>query len=412
MTIENEDLSYLTDVFTPDITMEELVKNGCSELEMRLQESDTSMLSEGSSILPSAQENGRSGKLHITLDLGGSFAKMGFVNAADLQVLNCASMAIHAVSVNIDFFKFIVQWICRRADKFLREGRIEPSTVIFELGVTFGFPLTTNGQITTMGKGFQLSDEIRSVKITELLQRLFREVQREVGYRYEVRVRGIVNDSVAVYLANAATQRGNDVSLILGTGINACFSLASDRVPSRKCSEKRTHGAAAHLINSEIGFLGKDFIKLSEFDPKDETLFMPLEYVTAGKWIPLTLQKIIFRYNLVSKVAKNLEFDGKLICEILKGSTLTVFGDYQPVIEALTFMLIERAAFYATGAILSILKFTNNDMLQVVRVGYAGSFLRNCPVYKDLINKFSGGKIELEFLEHSNLIGAHVNSSR
>ncbi|SCU97809.1 LAFA_0G13410g1_1 [Lachancea sp. 'fantastica'] len=412
MTVENELLECLKDALTPDLTMEELVENGCLELEKRLQESDTSMLSGGSSILPCAPRGEKMGFLHIALDLGGSFVKLGFVNAANLKVSNCASMAIHAVSVNVQFFRSIVEWICEQAAKFLCEREINPSTVIFELGLTFGFPLTPHGQITTMGKGFQLSDEVKAMKMTVLLQRLFLETQMKGAYGYEVRVGGIVNDSVAVFLANAATEKDNDVSLILGTGINACFSLPSERIPSRKTPGESGDGAVAQLINSEIGFLGQDFIKLSEFDPKDETLFMPLEYVTAGKWIPLTLKNIIFRHNLSSGAAEHLNFDGKLICDILNGSSIAAFGRDQPVIKALTYALIERAAFYATGALLSMLKFTGDDRPHAVRVGYAGSFLRNCTAYRDLIYQFSAGKIELEFLEHSNLIGAHVNSLR
>lgn len=412
MSIGNEELYKLKNVLTPDLTMEELVEKGYLELEKRLHESDTSMLSEGSSSLPCAQYNAKGENFQMALDLGGSFVKVGFVDPANLQVSNCASMAIFPVSVNLQFFKSIVEWVCLNANEFLRDHSNVPAKVIFELGVTFGFPLTTHGQITSMGKGFQLSDEVRSVKMTELMQRLFREVQREKAYRYSVRVGGIVNDSVAVYLANAAANRGNDISLILGTGINACFSLPDHRVPSHKCPEGDRHSATAHLINSEIGFLGQNYIKLSEFDPRGELLFMPLEYVTAGKWIPLTFKNIVSKYKLISDDLGDAEYDGRLICDILNGSTLAKFGKAQTIIEAITHMLIERAAFYTTGAILSILKFTRNDMLSTVHVGYAGSFLKNCSVYKNLINQYSDGKIKLEFLEHNNLIGAHVNCTR
>ncbi|SCU90560.1 LAME_0E09076g1_1 [Lachancea meyersii CBS 8951] len=410
MSAKHEMFDHLKKVLAPDMTMESLIENGCLELEKRLNESDISMLSGGTADLPNFEITETSSRLQIAVDLGGSFVKVGLLDVTNLNVLKCESLPIRPALANTQFFRVIVEWICRQANQFLCERGIDTSTITFELGMTFGFPLTPHGEITDMGKGYQMSHEVRGVKMTELMQQLFCEVTVAESYKFSVYVRGVINDSVAVFLANAATKRGNDISLILGTGINACFSLPTERVPERKYSGSTVSDSAALLINSEIGFLGQYYVKLSEFDPKNEALFMPLEYVTAGKWIPLTLYKIVKSYNLLPESVEHIEFDGKLVCDILAGSTAKTFGAAQTDIAAAATMLIDRAAFYATGALLSIIRFVGEDTNKNARLGYAGSFLKNCALYKSLVHKFSNGVIELEFLEHSNLIGAHVNA--
>ncbi|SCV04880.1 LANO_0G13454g1_1 [Lachancea nothofagi CBS 11611] len=406
MTVPDQLLKKIREVLIPTDTLDALVEQGLLELQSRLEESDVSMLA--CRVVKHLElKRTEVGRVNIAMDLGGSFVKLGFIDTRDHHVMMGESLALERNTVDIQFFHCIVKWICQKVADFISESDVDPTTT-FVLGTTFSFPLNAKGEITTMGKGYVMADQIKGVSVMQLLQQQFNKVLPFENCKFNILVGGVVNDSIAVHLANTATNRGSDISLVLGTGINACFSLPAVKIPKKKCTGS-TLGNGSVLINSEIGFMGKGFIKLTRFDPSCKP-FMPLEYVTAGRWIPLTLFNILQYYNLLPENGSDLQFDGKLICQIVNRSATPVFGEDQSTVECIAGLLIERAAIYASAALLSIFKFKGTNIEKGVRIGYAGSFLHHCDIYKDLIKKFSNGIIELEFLEHSNLIGAYVNA--
>ncbi|SCU98706.1 LADA_0H14862g1_1 [Lachancea dasiensis] len=409
MTIHHHFLDEIETLLEPNESIEELVRLGVLDLELRLQESDTSMLSgEVMKSRPLKFEKWGAHRIPLALDFGGSFIKLAFIDPENGCILKHHSLAVKRTIVDKRLFQDVVDWICQQIDVFLGEsGTICP--IDYVMGVTFSFPLDLNGGLTTMGKGFILTDELKGAKVTELLQWHFDQTVGSRDASFSVLVSGIVNDSVAVYLANAVTNaQKNNISLILGTGINACFSIPASRLPARKLPAD-AKPLDTVLINSELGFLGQRFINLTGFDCTSEP-HMPLEFVTSGRWIPQTLYNILKSYHLLPKVISGLEFDGKLVCGILDGSKTSLFDETQQDVQEITRFLIKRAAIYATAALLSILHFTGSTQSGVVRIGYVGSFLQHCYEYKNLIQEFSQGRLELVFLEHSNLIGAFVNS--
>ncbi|CUS20170.1 LAQU0S01e00562g1_1 [Lachancea quebecensis] len=411
MAIDNGFIQTLRHNILPGAPLEDIINECVTEIEERLRESDVSMLPSGV-IGQNRPVSAPPGEKHLAIDFGGSSIKLGFVCASNLNISWIRTLAVTEREVDLQFFDAIVGWICDQVREYIEANRIEPDA-LFIIGTTFSFPLNERGEVMTMGKGYILTEEVTDVSVTTILEHSFRRVLEKRTLQFRVQLRGVINDSAAVFLANRARDGASDVSLILGTGINACFSLANARLPESK-QGTGVAGDTRVMINSEIGFLGARYVKMTQFDPADEGPIMPLEYVSSGKWLPLTLEKVLRHFEILPDSLEGLEFDGKLVCAILCGATENIFGaERQKQAEEVCKVLVERAAIYTSCALLAVLQFSGHDRKATgsrAEVGFAGSFLQNCAAYRARIEELSGGVVRLRYLENSNLLGAFLHS--
>lgn len=387
--------------------MDSLVEQAFEEMKSRLKTSEISMLP--SRLVEKPQiSRFNPGENWLALDFGGSFVKLGFPLGTSLNIDELRIQTIEDRNINLEFFDRIVEWICRQVEDVIRKRKLENCTK-FHLAVAFSFPLNNSNQLLEVGKGYQIGEDIKHASITDILQQSFDKVISAHSQRFQVEVHGIVNDSVAVYIASRAESHTSDLSLILGTGINACFSMASSEIPAGKLTSLASVDERV-LINSEIGSLGKNFIGLTQFDDFEEPL-MPLEHVSSGKWLPVTLQKVLNQYLLLPESLKETPFDGKLFCEVLSGEARPFYGADTHKAREVALLLVERAATYVCCALLSSLRFVKEESSAgQVYIGYAGSFLQHCEPYRSAIERLSQGRLRLHYLDNSNLIGALLHS--
>ncbi|AAS52826.1 AER143Wp [Eremothecium gossypii ATCC 10895] len=392
-----------------DLSVNQVSRKVAQELQLRLETSTVSMLS--SAVIPEDLCEARSAStvaedFLLAIDIGGTTLKSAIISTVDFQVTAQWAYDIPHRIVDIAFFNRIVQWVCERV--FMHVGR---SRYRFLLGITFSFPLNTKNEITTMGKGFQMTEEVRNVSLRQILEQSFAHIMaHNTKYRFQVSLGGIVNDTVAVFWTNKMLHGGDNIAMILGTGINFCFALPFAAVPRAKmpiaCSED-----VRLLINSEAGFLGANFLPLSQFDQhqgEQAAPFMPLEYLTAGKWIPLSLRNAL-AYCDISSV-RDIEFTGELLGAILDGRASDFFrADEFPAVQDLARTLVDRAAFCLHATIYGIHRFRHgDDPTGAITISFAGSFLRFCTYYYEKLKEVSDGKIKYTFLPDSNLLGASL----
>lgn len=404
-------ISEMRALFSPKLPLDKLIDNVSQELQQRLEASNVSMLPtcvvNDLSLNTIVKSLEGSGTYLLAIDLGGTTLKMGILSIPQFQMVYHQSLDLPHKVVNLKFFREIASWVCEKTHEFILLKGLS-GRLTFLTGITFSFPLNSRNEITTMGKGFTIAEEVTSVSIQEVLEQSFEQVL--VKFDFKIQFYGVINDSVAVYLANKASTEEDGISLILGTGINSCFSLPSLEVPSNKKLLEYSQNDVL-LINSEIGFLGEKYIPLTQFDPpnssKDNIPFMPLEYVTSGNWIPLALGNVLTYYGIMPQTP--LKLNGQLICQILEDETVNIFQDHQDLVRELTTMMIERGVTYLCAALKGISRFKKNDR-QIIQVGYVGSFLRHCKLYQKRVEQISKGSIQLRFLEHSNLIGAAIDT--
>ncbi|SCV02604.1 LAMI_0H01046g1_1 [Lachancea mirantina] len=377
--------------FAPNQNFENVVRLGKEELLRFYKESDCSMLPCGKAEKVKHRALDPNTRL-LSLDVGGSVLKMAIVSPTVFDVVFSRTKPLSAGTVDESFFANIAEWSCVQARKYAEENCIPEKDLSFLVGVTFSFPLTPNNELITMSKGFDIATELKGVNLLQLLRRQFSNIQMDCAFS----VRGIINDSVAVYLTNSAYGAGDDFTLIVGTGTNACLSLNS--------------ADESILINAELGFLGKDFIRFSKFDLFDSTAGpnLPLERVTAGKCVPQVLKRVLDYYKV--PVSSHCEFNGKLLSNILEEKDCHYFGTRYALVKEITKILLRRASFYLSAALMSIAHLTGKANLSKVRVGFVGSFLANITFYQEMTQKFAGGKIQLHYLRASHLKGAAIHT--
>ncbi|AGO12488.1 AaceriAER143Wp [[Ashbya] aceris (nom. inval.)] len=379
------------------------------ELQLRLETSTVSMLS--SAVIPDDLCETRSPTsvtedFLLAVDIGGTTLKSAIISTVDFQVAEQWAYNIPHRIVDIAFFNRIVQWVCECVFSYVGRRRCR-----FLVGTTFSFPLNTKNEITTMGKGFQMTEEVRNVSLQEILEQSFAHVMaRNTKYHFEVSLGGIVNDTIAVFWTNKMLHGGDDTAMILGTGINFCFALPFSAVPRAKLPAACPEDVQL-LINSEAGFLGGNFLPLSQFDQHHDDQaapFMPLEYLTAGKWIPLSLRNAL-AYCGISPI-RDTEFTGEFLAAIIDGHARDLFrAEEFPAVQELARTLVDRAAFCLHATICGIHRFRyGDDPGSVVTISFAGSFLRFCTYYYEKLKEVSAGKIKYTFLPDSNLLGASL----
>lgn len=344
-------------------------------------------------------------------------------------------MEIENKLVNIPFFDNIVRTVVLQLnDYFLTNYHIfkSHSGKDISVSITFSFPLNQNNEITVMGKTFVLTDEIKGQPIDDILQKAFDKYSASYmngKFKFWIN-KNIINDSIAVHLTNKYS-RGHEneiitneeneddkmISLILGTGLNVCFEVPFSSLPDFK--KPVMEGIYANkknnvIINSEIGFLGSDIIQLNPgFDMVSSLeIPMPLENVTAGNSLPKILKRILEFYQIYPEMIIN--FDGKMFCQLVDGQDIKsmISGIDMDFIRQIALIIIKRASLYLVAAIYAIHDFIHlngsSKIDKTIKIGYVGSFLAHCKTYQAMIDQYSCGKIQLQFLPDSSLIGAAI----
>lgn len=447
-------LHELNKTFIPNDSIESIQKKFQLELSSRLQSSSNSMLPShhlpdiAFNTLPSLTGSSSDNKL-LTIDFGGTTLKFALLSQMNNDFVIELQKQYDLVDKNVDFnfFNNIIKWIIYECINI----NLSKNTN-FLVSTTFSFPLDSKKRIVTMGKGFVLSKELQNISITDILQNSFDKILKfdpfiKENFNFTAKINAVINDAVAVYLSNKFLSSTNssfsNISLILGTGINSSFEIPFSTLPSfkKKSLANYLNSNDSILLNAEIGFLGMEVINLTIFDHFNNSsngYDMPLEYVTSGKYLSLILQKIIRHFNILNDETFINNLDGEIFSNILSMNydsiNLNIDKDIQYLITEISKILIKRASIYVVAALFAINEFilqisnksintyselsdssdsesinsTNLLDNDKINVGYVGSFLAYSEYYHEQIKFYSTDRINLQFLNNSNLIGAAV----
>lgn len=402
------------------------------EIEERLTQSDNSMLPSFLKKSTLQSYNSRKSDSILAIDFGGTNLKFAIFKtypSYSIQYMN--SMTVQNKLVDLKFFNNIVETIILEINDYFMTQRITSKDI--SISITFSFPLNSNNEITAMGKDFILTDEIKGKSIDKVLQSAFNKfamIHLNGKFNFWVN-ENIINDSIAVHLTNKYIRdetndvknknKNKKISLILGTGLNTCFEVPFAKLPNFKkqyTTNSDNQNNDEVIINSELGFLGTDIIKLCEEFDVVSTLKMPmpLENITSGNYLPEILKRILNYYHIYPELTIN--FDGEMFCQLIEGEDIkSMLSDVDiGFIREIALIVLERASIYIVGAIEAIHMFVNdnennNNKLNEnkrINIGYVGSFLAYGKTYQEMIGKHSKGKINLQFLPDSSLIGAAV----
>lgn len=420
----------------PSESLSEITNKFKNELEARLNNSDNSMLP--SFLKKSKFDNNNNNKNNndiLAIDFGGTNLKFAIFKTYptySIQYMN--SMTIENKLVNLEFFDNIVETIILQLNDYfithenlLTKRNREQNHV--PISITFSFPLNNKNEITVMGKNFQLTNEIKGKPINKILQSSFNKFSNKyLNSKIKFHVNeNIINDSIAVHLTNKYMAHDekiedNKISLILGTGLNTCFEVPFNRLPNFKKQADYTSNRNIDegiIINSELGFLGAGVIKLcDDFDVVSNlSMPMPLENITSGNYLPEILKRILRFYNVYPELTIN--FDGEMFCQLVEGEDIkSMISDIDvEFIRDIANIILQRASIYIVAALNAINEFihsgnvsnnNNSDHHNTINIGYVGSFLAYGKTYQEMIDKYSQGQINLQFLPDSSLIGAAV----
>ena len=437
---EREKQKFLSDIeskLIPKVSFGLIVDGFKNELKERLIHSDNSMLP---TFLKKNSKpvcaNDDHDKIILAIDFGGTNLKFALFKSYPTYSIQYSNiMEIENKLVNIPFFDNIVRTVVLQLnDYFLTNYHIfkSHSGKDISVSITFSFPLNQNNEITVMGKTFVLTDEIKGQPIDDILQKAFDKYSASYmngKFKFWIN-KNIINDSIVVHLTNKYS-RGHEneiitneeneddtmISLILGTGLNVCFEVPFSSLPDFK--KPVMEGIYANkknnvIINSEIGFLGSDIIQLNPgFDMVSSLeIPMPLENVTAGNSLPKILKRILEFYQIYPEMIIN--FDGKMFCQLVDGQDIKsmISGIDMDFIRQIALIIIKRASLYLVAAIYAIHDFIHlngsSKIDKTIKIGYVGSFLAHGKTYQAMIDQYSCGKIQLQFLPDSSLIGAAI----
>lgn len=146
-----------------------------------------------------------------------------------------------------------------------------------------------------MGKGFRATHGLIGCNVADLVD------EACLARGLNVAMKAIVNDSSASLLAKAYVDPATQMSLILGTGLNAAVHLPVTSFAPKKFGSRPSswHEEAKHVIvNTELSMFGKNIFPVSRWDEQLNLThthpdFQPLEHLTAGRYLPEVLRLIL-----------------------------------------------------------------------------------------------------------------------
>ncbi|SMN21975.1 similar to Saccharomyces cerevisiae YLR446W Putative protein of unknown function with similarity to hexokinases [Maudiozyma saulgeensis] len=453
------------------------------ELTQMLNKSSDSMLPSSLNILRLYKDN--NDLLHpynhnkiLAIDFGGTTLKIAVIKTYPTLCIDYLhTLNIQERYVDSLFFEKIIQaMIDEMKDKFFDffydNDLIDNKILNIPVSITFSFPLNSKFEITSMGKGYTLSDEIKNINFLTFLQKTFNKVcsQNSIKdtFAFTIKDNLIINDSIAVHLTNTyikqfptvtfftdsypsipasssstlANSHGNSISFILGTGTNSSFELPFKRLPEFKRLElmKTKNNAPFEddttvVINAEMGFLGESCITLTQFDylPPGSAKPMPLEYISSGRYIPSILINILNKYPALEPTLAGMTELDKIIDGAVFGKLANIQDNFD--LDELTSQLqnkhgiktplhllplsrvakiiVQRASIYLVAALLEIDSLVSEHKVSPyhkISIGYVGSTLAYSKYYQDQIEKVSNGRINLVLLQDSSLFGAAIST--
>lgn len=412
MTIQAVILEQLRQQLLPSEPLEDVSRKFRAELKRNLQTSEKSMLVGGiiarRALRKEAAEACRSENAYhevLAIDFGGSTLKFALVCMPLCNIAFQDGFDITSRLVDQKFFDIAISWIWLKLNEYLA-GRDDPAKLL--VSITFSFPLNEKDQIITMGKGFQMAPEVQGKSVKKLITLSFQRILADSPKaRFEVEICNVINDSAAVYLASKFMCKNESLSLILGTGVNSCFELPLSAMPHKKrpTSDPSNYNC---LVNVEAGFLGNGIINITPFDSHgDGERNMPLEDVTAGKWLPMALANILKKYKIEGIDSRTI--DGELFVAIVEGRHTGKFTyDNLGLVREISKLLIQRGAFYVVAMLLAVGGLMDQHSAKAIEVGFVGSFLANSQYYQEQIALYAHDRLHFQFLHNSNLLGAAV----
>ncbi|CCK69090.1 hexokinase KNAG_0B06640 [Huiozyma naganishii CBS 8797] len=425
---KSEILAELEKEFIPSESLETIADKLKEELQERLQCSANSMIPSHLRSEPTSGAGGAGGDLLLAIDFGGSNLKFVLFQ----QLLNgtystkyMKSFAVENKYVDLKFFDRIVEQILGDVEDYLHEYQTCRSNenhrvLTVPVSVTFSFPLDTHNCVSVMGKNFHLTPLVKCTPLDKILQGAFNtsciKLKLDKSFKFKIS-KNIINDSIAVHLTNKFTpsvehDQERNISLILGTGLNSCFEVPHCTLPKFKRNPKYgdEDGTQNVIVNSELGFLGADVIRATQFDVfPTATLPMPLESITAGNALPFVLKNILEFYKIYPELT--IKFNGQVFIDILecRDPKLVFNGVDVDFLRNIIKIIVRRGSIYLTAALKAVDSMIGGCEGPIT-VGYTGSFLAYSKFYQDQINHYSRGTISLEYMENSSLIGAAIAS--
>lgn len=400
--------------------------------------------------LPSGHETGS----YLSIDLGGSTARVALVQLQGdnvHQVRYKASYPVESATKCLTgqgFFRWLGDKVRVAVEHAIEQGWIESDYPALVTGLSWSFPFKQNsinrGAIRAMGKGYGVTDEIMDWDLAESLE----WAARESGVR--IAVKAIVNDTTASLISRAYDDPTTKMSLILGTGINACAMYSFDSLSAAKLDGLQVEPDATFcLVNTESSMVGAGIIPETCWDEEIDRCnerpgYQPLEQKVSGRYIgelsrlimhDLVKRGLLFNgvmpndidvaYGFKASVMSDMELhavNGRLDLArdiFLQANPLEADlsdHDLKLVISIITAVSTRAAAL--TAATLVALATLLPESVAECSIAYDGTviekyanFRRRCQDYLDVLGLPRGRKLTLKPANDSSLLGPAITAA-
>ncbi|KAA8917092.1 hypothetical protein TRICI_000764 [Trichomonascus ciferrii] len=405
--------------------------------------------------LPSGGETGA----YLSVDLGGSTARVAFVQLHGHNKHTVRYRAAYPVDdatkclSGRGFFLWLARKVRLAVDHAVAQGWVAADYPDLVTGLSWSFPFQqkaiNRGAICAMGKGYGVTDEIMGWDLAEALER----AGREAGVR--VIVKAIVNDTTASLVARAYNDPTTRMSLILGTGINACAMYALDMLAPGKLEGLTLEpDAFFSLVNTESSMVGAGIIPTTCWDDEIDRCnerpgYQPLEQKVSGRYIGELARLIMHElvgagllcggvmpqhldtaYGFKASVMSDMEehaTNGRLDlarevflrANPLDASELTD-QDVRTIVSIITAVSTRAAALTAATlvALATLLPEEKTDAAAECTIAYDGTviekypnFRRRCQDYLDALGLPRGRKLTLKPANDSSLLGPAITAA-
>lgn len=445
------------------------------------------------SVLPTGRETGD----YVVIDLGGSTLRVAVISirpeaASEPGTFYSLPFSPPLVAWKSDAsleskerVSIVVsrQWVVANANKVVddaffdiiaskvretlgEQDVISPDDII-KVGVTWSFPLETesydSAKILLMGKGYELSSELRGADLKTVLESAL--LRKE---RIRIEVKAIVNDSIAVYAAGRFFDSNTQLALVLGTGFNMCYQLSA--APDLHDSKTLAHEQRM-LFNTEMSFFGVDLVELfatkydlcidSRFlaiptfkphmtvDPVLNTIFQPCELLSSGRYIVELIRLVLVdlmeqgelfinQRNRLAIMSPYESITGEFISLLVElyenhaecATLIEKYFNWSPelvlesdvaTVKAVVRAVVQRSAAVVSVAIIASVKLLvrYNGPLKTnkVTIGYVGAVIERLRCLRDSISsmvnnstviKELGVRIHLKHVRDSSLVGGAI----
>lgn len=240
------------------------------------QKSDNTMLESLVDRLPSGTENG----VVLAVDVGGSTLRAALLelHSGNTKVLQQNSWEIPDNVKQSDGRSFF-NWIGERISVVLKLSKWNTKKLSkngnkthLDMGLSWSFPFVQDqsvdrAKVLAMGKGYDVQRDLVGCDLKDLFESCLA--------KWNVKVKAIVNDTVAALLAHAYSNTSTKASVILGTGVNAAIVDHTGTLINTEISLLGGHGALPQTIWDQ--FIDRVIVERSGFQP--------LETMIGGRYL-------------------------------------------------------------------------------------------------------------------------------